>query len=101
MYPMRPDLEAALARVDDLDLSPRPAPGQREKARAARKRVYLAIKAGRLVRGPCERASPDCSGRVEGHHDDYDKPLEVRWLCIRHHREVEREQGQHRFHLVA
>ena len=41
--------------------------------------VYNAVRSGRLVRGPCER----CGKRtgVHGHHDDYSKPLEVRWLC--------------------
>jgi hypothetical protein len=27
---------------------------------------------------------------VHGHHDDYQKPLVVRWLCRRHHGEVHR-----------
>jgi hypothetical protein len=45
---------------------------------AARRAVQVAIKNGSLVRQPCEqcRATP-----AEGHHDDYNKPLDVRWLC--------------------
>lgn len=23
--------------------------------------------------------------KVQAHHDDYSKPLEVRWLCVPHH----------------
>lgn len=49
--------------------------------------VYKAIRSGELVRGRCEQENEgDCSGRIEGHHDDYSKPLDVRWLCVSHHR---------------
>lgn len=48
----------------------------------ARRRVNDAIPDGRLARGPCEVCG---SRKVEAHHDDYSKPLEVRWLCRRHH----------------
>ena len=29
-------------------------------------------------------------GKIDGHHDDYSKPLEVRFLCKRHHAEIHR-----------
>jgi hypothetical protein len=50
----------------------------------ARRAVATALQAGRLTRGACEDAG-DCAGPVQAHHDDYAKPLEVRWLCRRHH----------------
>ena len=51
----------------------------------ATEKVSNALQSGRLVREPCE-----CCGateRVDAHHDDYSKPLDVRWLCRRHHLE--------------
>lgn len=44
-----------------------------------------AIRQGRLIRGACEVCG--CA-QVEGHHDDYSKPLDVRWLCKPHHIEA-------------
>lgn len=57
-------------------------PGFRKRA-AARWAVSNALRDGRLVRGACE--SSGCAGKVEAHHEDYDKPLDVRWLCREHH----------------
>lgn len=58
--------------------------------RAAHIALNNAVRAGRVVKGPCEVC--DSTGRVHGHHDDYTKPLEVRWLCPAHHSE-ERRRG--------
>jgi hypothetical protein len=35
-----------------------------------------------LVPQPCEVCG---ATKVEKHHPDYSKPLEVRWLCREHH----------------
>lgn len=50
-------------------------------------RVVLrrAVTAGKIKRLPCEVCG---ASKVEGHHDDYSKPFEVRWLCNPHHRAV-------------
>jgi hypothetical protein len=61
---------------------------------AARRSVARALRSGKLQRGPCEvcgvsHGSTRTDGTtvsVEGHHTDYTKPLEVRWLCQEHHR---------------
>lgn len=44
--------------------------------------VGNALRRGILVKQPCEVCGVD---RVDAHHDDYRKPLSVRWLCRRHH----------------
>jgi hypothetical protein len=48
----------------------------------ARSYANVYLRRGKIMRRPCERCgSPD----AEMHHDDYSKPLEVRWLCRDHH----------------
>jgi len=61
---------------------------EKRKAHAACK---AAILAGRLTRCSCEKCG---HSPAEAHHDDYSKPLDVRWLCRRHHVE------HHRIHRV-
>lgn len=48
--------------------------------------VAKAFKEGRLVRpSTCSQCGEE-RPRIVGHHDDYRKPLSVRWLCDRCHR---------------
>lgn len=42
-----------------------------------------ALSSGELVRQPCEI----CGEKADAHHDDYNKPLDVRWLCRSHHKQ--------------
>ena len=51
----------------------------------ARKILQYAIRRGIIVRGYCEVTGCK-SKKSHGHHDDYSKPLEVRWLCPLHHK---------------
>lgn len=55
--------------------------------RRAQNAAYKAIRNGRLVREPCEVCG---SEKVEAHHDDYSRPLDVRWFCRGHHMALHR-----------
>ena len=46
--------------------------------------VGNALRDGKLVRGPC--AVCGTTVRVQAHHADYSRPLEVTWLCFKCHR---------------
>jgi ribosomal protein S27AE len=48
----------------------------------ARNAVNNAIRLGKLERQPCEVCG---APKVQAHHEDYAKPLDVRWLCRTHH----------------
>ena len=59
-----------------------------EQRLKANSRSYANVYKGRgkLVSGPCE----NCGGKAQMHHDDYEKPLSVVWLCrpchLEHHK---------------
>lgn len=61
------------------------------KARAAHMAVHYALRSGRIARCPCEVCGT--TTRVHAHHDDYDKPLDVRWLCVPHHADWHQKNG--------
>lgn len=46
-----------------------------------------ALKSGKLIRQTCLVCGDE---KTEAHHDDYSKPLEVKWLCRKHHAEIHR-----------
>jgi hypothetical protein len=56
--------------------------------RAAQISVGNAIRDGQLLQQPCERCG---NTDVHGHHEDYSRPLDVMWLCSKHHGERHRE----------
>jgi len=70
--------------------------------------VNKAVREGVLIPQPCEvcgeplrtvetttiqggRTVPLIRRNIHAHHDDYSKPLQVRWLCDLHHREHHRK----------
>lgn len=55
----------------------------------ARKLLSRALERGDLERGPCEQCG---STKTQGHHDDYSKPLDVRWLCGKCHSKLHNQR---------
>lgn len=49
-----------------------------KKKNNARQKAHYALKTGKLTRRSCKMC---CSREAEMHHGDYDKPLQVEWLC--------------------
>ncbi len=55
----------------------------RKKANA-RAYTHEYIKRGKIIKLPCCICG---NNKVEAHHEDYNKPLEIIWYCRRHHLE--------------
>ena len=58
---------------------------ENNKNKVASQRILQnAVKSGRIERRPCRACG---ATEVEAHHEDYSKPLDVVWLCDKHHKE--------------
>jgi hypothetical protein len=76
-----------LAKPENRERFNKVAAEQRRKHREkvnARQALWRAVVSGAVVKRPCV-VGINCDGRIEAHHHDYRKPLEVVWLCRRHH----------------
>jgi phosphotransacetylase len=58
---------------------------QARRKNLARKRLQKAVSLGKIQKLHCMVCG---SVDVEGHHPDYDRPLDVVWLCAEHHRQT-------------
>jgi hypothetical protein len=54
---------------------------------AARKSLHKAVAAGEVKKSPCEVCG---EVKSEAHHTDYNKPLDVMWVCRKHHADIHR-----------
>ena len=48
----------------------------------AREIIHKALLKGEIIKEPCKMCK---NKKSEAHHPDYSKPLEVIWLCRKHH----------------
>ena len=54
--------------------------------------VSNAIRDGKLFKEPCSECGSE--DRIHAHHDDYAKPLNVRWLCAACHHQWHAKNGE-------
>lgn len=54
---------------------------------SARRKLKYNIDTGKIIK-PSTCSICGCGGRIHGHHEDYSKPLDVVWLCVKCHSDV-------------
>lgn len=90
--PERVAARAAYAKTDAGKAAIRRAHVKWENKHPKRKHavttVSNAVRDGRLLKQPCIVCGET---EVEGHHPDYDRPLDVVWLCVAHHKQLHAE----------
>jgi hypothetical protein len=77
-YQQTPNGKAAVKRAHENYIA------NNRKRRQAHIDVGNAIKYGRISKLPCFV----CGDKAHAHHPDYDRPLDVVWLCPQHHKEA-------------
>lgn len=65
-------------------------PEQRKKDNC-RSYAGVYVRKGKLPRQPCEKCGNE---KAEMHHEDYDKPLEVIWLCRTCHLDLHTQRNR-------
>lgn len=71
----------------------------------ANRLLIKAVRAGQVIRPnaceQCGKVPRSDAERIEGHHGDYGKPLDVAWLCIQCHRGRHRIERADRAQILA
>jgi len=80
-----PETRRASILRDRAKHGDRPSKRSVEYKQRARRTVYKAILAGRLTRPDQCSSCGNREAQIHAHHGDYEKPLDITWLCPRCH----------------
>lgn len=61
---------------------------EQKKKDICRSYAYVYLKRNRIIKKPCEKCG-DINSQM--HHSNYDEPLNIIWLCRKHHLELHKE----------
>lgn len=79
-YYQKPEVKKRRAEISK-EIYYSPAHAEKINARRLFRNAY---RRKEIIKGNCEVCGAE---RVDAHHDDYSKPLDIRWLCRTHHAE--------------
>jgi len=94
--PHREEARKIYAQTEEGKLAGNKAKAEYRKRNPAKAKAHAVIsrlmRAGKLFREPCEECGS--TDHIHAHHDDYSKPLNVRWLCAADHTQWHRDNGE-------
>ena len=83
------DKERNSNRTETLTITSREHRHRNPEKYKARTALNNALRDGKIIKTPCIKCGSE--ENIQGHHEDYSKPLEVEWLCFTCHR---KDHGQ-------
>jgi len=86
--PHRVQARKAYAQTDQGKLAAKKARQKYVETYPIRRAAHIifnnALRDGRVEKLPCLI----CGGESQAHHPDYSRPLDVVWLCVKHHKQA-------------
>ncbi len=93
--PHREEARRIYAQTDEGRIAGNKAKAEYRKRNPNKSRAHgkvgYAIRSGKLFREPCESCNKE---PTHAHHDDYAKPLNIRWLCDTCHNQWHKVNGE-------
>ena len=78
----------SIGRYHRGDRSKYPISPRAKEKKDAQNILHAAVRYGKIKKQNCQECG---SPNTDGHHDDYSRPLEVRWLCRNCHMKLHRK----------